>query len=326
MLLQGQTLKSRYIIGSNIDSGKFGQIFSVTDTKHPHLQLVAKYEKTDTKEQINNRLKFEYNKYKKMKPFHIRHIPKVYDFFNIQSGHVLIMQRLGCSMDYIFKHHKIDKKSICHIAIHCIFALSKIHQAGVIHQDIKPQNMMIGTSSRQHYVYFVDFGLSKSIETDKPLDLMKRSRKGFRGTVKFASISAHLGHEQSEKDDLESLGYVLIYLFTKSLPWSHCQHSKNEKNDVKNEILQIKKHISVDKLCSKLPGAFSLYIKYIRTLVYRQKPDYNLLISFFKKELKNYTNKYLFIDLCWLHPGSFYMRETGQSSYYIDNLQSPKKS
>lgn len=58
----------------------------------------------------------------------------------------------------------------------------------------------------------VDFGISKFYRDKKGIHIPYSEKKSFLGTSRYASISAHKGHELSRKDDLESLGYVLVYL------------------------------------------------------------------------------------------------------------------
>lgn len=46
-------------------------------------------------------------------------------------------------------------------------------------------------------------------------------KKAFIGTTRYASIASHKGYEQSRKDDLEALGYVLLYLLKGNLIWQN---------------------------------------------------------------------------------------------------------
>lgn len=82
-----------------------------------------------------------------------------------------------------------------------------------MHRDIKPENIIVGKESRSEVLYLVDYGISKYFRDIDGQHIPPTTGKPFLGTTRYASIAAHLGEETSRKDDLESLGYVLVYLF-----------------------------------------------------------------------------------------------------------------
>ena len=100
------------------------------------------------------------------------------------------------------------------------------------------------------------------------------------GTARYSSISTHLGIEQSRRDDLECLGYGLLYLARGSLPWQGLKiDNKKEKYE---KILEMKSSISVDSLCKDLPIEFARYMYYCKELKFDDKPDYEQLRGQFK--------------------------------------------
>ena len=106
------------------------------------------------------------------------------------------------------------------VAEQLITRIEYIHSKHFIHRDIKPDNFLVGRGRRANIIFVIDFGLSKRFRHPKTRQHMPyREGKNLTGTPRYASINNHLGIEQSRRDDMESLGYVLCYFSRGSLPW-----------------------------------------------------------------------------------------------------------
>ncbi|KAI8874709.1 hypothetical protein K501DRAFT_162195, partial [Backusella circina FSU 941] len=87
--------------------------------------------------------------------------------------------------------------------------------------------------------------------------------------------------EQSRRDDLESLGYVLVYFYCGSLPWQGLRaKTKKQKYDM---ISDRKIATPLEKLCKEMPSEFPAFIDYARKLTFEGKPDYTFLRNLFKR-------------------------------------------
>ena len=108
-------------------------------------------------------------------------------------------------------------------------------------------------------VYCVDFGLSKRFRNPKTLQhIPYRDGRSLTGTPRYASINNHLGIEQSRRDDLESIGYILIYFLKGSLPWQGLK-AKNTSRKY-GMILEKKQQVSIANLCQGCPTQFAEYL------------------------------------------------------------------
>jgi len=152
-----------------------------------------------------------------------------------------------------------------------------------IHRDIKPDNFLVGIGNRANQVFMIDFGLAKRYRNDRTLQhIPYRDGKDLTGTARYASLNSHLGLEPSRRDDLEAIGYVLVYFSTGGLPWQKLKASRKKNKDAK--ILEKKLSISVNALCSGLPTEVADFLSYCRGLRFEDRPDY----SYLRRQLKTY--------------------------------------
>ena len=108
-------------------------------------------------------------------------------------------------------------------------------------------------------MFCVDFGLSKRYRHPKNLQhIPHRDGRSLTGTPRYASVNNHLGIEQSRRDDLESIGYVLVYFLKGSLPWQGLK-AKNAQKKYRL-ILEKKQQISIAQLCQGCPSQFAEYL------------------------------------------------------------------
>ena len=222
-------------------------------------------------------------------------IPKVISFGRFGYFRILIEELLGKDLHTIwesgpFKTDPLGKKNtyikdICLIAIQGIERLKHIHDKNVIHKDIKTKNFLIGLKD-PNVIYLIDFGFSKKYRSSRTGKHIKFSNlKYLTGSLAFASCNVIKGYESSRRDDLESFGYMLIYLAKGGwTPWK--KYSKI--NQIRKEIEIISKmklEISEENMCEGLPNEFIHYLKYVKKLDFEQKPDYQYLINLFKSIL-----------------------------------------
>ena len=209
-------------------------------------------------------------------------IPKVISFGHNKEYDILVMPLLGKSLHEIqsTQNFNFEFKDICLMAIQIIERIQWVHSQKIIHRDIKPDNFLIGLDD-PNIIYLIDFGLSKKYRSSITGNHIKCTRiKKFVGSLRYASINALRLREQSRRDDLESIGYMLIYLIKGKLPWDNIKIDNKRTSYLK--FSQYKKNISPELLCNNLPEEFLDYVKYVRNLNFEDEPDYNYLKSLFQ--------------------------------------------
>ena len=189
----------------------------------------------------------------------------------------MIMECLGRNLDQIFQNQKYNfsLKTICLLGEQMYSRIEYFHSKNFIHRDIKPENFIMGTLENNKTVYLIDFGLAKRYKNKNGLHIPYRDGKSLTGTLRYASCNTHLGIEQSRRDDIESIGYVLLYFFKKDLPWMGVK-AKNDKERFK-KVLEIKINTKLDDICEGIPKEIGLIIQYSRDLKFDERPDYKLI-------------------------------------------------
>ena len=211
-------------------------------------------------------------------------IPKIYEFITSSKYNFMILELLGLNLDELFRICKkqFSKETILSLGLQMLNRLEFIHSRHIIHRDIKPENFLIGKGKKNSLIYLCDFGLAKRFRDKRTgMHIPYKDGKKFTGTLTYASIYTHMGIEQSRRDDLESLAYILIYFCKGTLPWKSLKAKNRSEKQAK--ILSKKINTKNEELCSELPQEFSTFLQSIRDLHFEQKPDYDFLRGLLKK-------------------------------------------
>ncbi len=155
--------------------------------------------------------------------------------------------------------------------------MEHIHDNDIVHRDIKPENFLIGTKKTINTVFTVDYGLSRRYRNSKnKTHIQLKYHKSLTGTARYASINAHLGLEQSRRDDLEAIGYVLIYFLMGGLPWQNIK--QKEKSKKYKKIMKSKMETNLEILLQGYPDEFVEYMDHVK---FEDKPNYRMLRKMF---------------------------------------------
>ncbi|KAL2234810.1 UNVERIFIED_CONTAM: Casein kinase 1-like protein 2 [Sesamum indicum] len=268
---------NKFRLGRKIGSGSFGEIYLGTNIQ-TNEEVAIKLENVKTK---HPQLLYESKLYKLLQGG--TGIPNV-RWFGVEGDYnVLVMDLLGPSLEDLFNFcsRKLSLKTVLMLADQMINRVEFIHSKSFLHRDIKPDNFLMGLGRRANQVYAIDFGLAKKYrDSSTHQHIPYRENKNLTGTARYASMNTHLGIEQSRRDDLESLGYVLMYFLRGSLPWQGLK--AGNKKQKYEKISEKKVSTSIEALCRGYPTEFASYFHYCRSLRFDDKPDYAYLKRIFR--------------------------------------------
>ena len=157
-----------------------------------------------------------------------------------------------------------------------------MHDRHYVHLDIKPDNFALGIGKWSNRVFLIDFGLAQLFRNPATRSHTAQTKgSSVIGTVRYSSINCHLGLTPSQRDDLESLVYVIVYLVKGRLPWQGITVLPGQVHE--DEVMKLKQATTVKDLCEGLPQPFLEFVEHIRSLGFRDKPDYDHLHSILEK-------------------------------------------
>jgi serine/threonine protein kinase len=264
-------INNKYEIIKDIGTGEFGSVFQARNIRTEE-NVALKLEKMDSHLHL---LKNEC--------LILRHLSNVQGICQLKwfgkhanEFYVMVTTLLHMSIEEMKEFSDTKTLSVeqtLDIASNTIVILKAIHEKHIIHRDIKAENIMVDASNQ---LFLIDFGLSKCFMNEKKKHNDVKITTNIIGTPTFISCNGHKLIELSRRDDLESLGYAMIYLIKGTLKWSHLDITQDFERT--NAVI-LKAKENVDKIYADIPISIINYIKRVQQMEYDETPDYDALIS-----------------------------------------------
>lgn len=274
-------IAKKYELTGVLGKGRFGAVYQGKNLKTGEL-VAVKLEKPDQPHVLKHETAILNYLYAKS----CRNIPPVYMYGLVDHYTYLIMPLYTHTLDAFCALH--GPKCISKVMHSAIQILGNIHQHGVVHRDMKPENWMVNDQE----LVLIDFGLATFYIDDRGQHVPPCQKTNMIGTPKYASIRVHEGSEYSRRDDLISLGYIGLKLLRGDI-WnvsglvSGLETALDISSPSNVYLREAKRLEGLLPMCSQ---ELAKYMKSVYSLSYSETPDYDELKTIFDETLKNDIN------------------------------------
>lgn len=208
-----QIIAERYQILAPIGEGGMALVFLARDLRTGH-DVAIKFLRPEYKENPDfiSRFQREANAASKMSH---HNIVNLLDVGTTENPYIVIEYVNGKTLKDIIRDSKTLPEDVSvQIAIRILSALQHAHQAGIIHRDIKPQNILV---NQKGYIKVSDFGIARMVGTKTAT--IPDADKSVMGTVHYFSPEQAQGEMATVSSDLYSVGVVLYEMLTGKVPF-----------------------------------------------------------------------------------------------------------
>ncbi|KAM0524536.1 hypothetical protein ACHAPE_000633 [Trichoderma viride] len=293
----GAILQARWMLEGEIGAGGFGQVYLATDLQTNKIVAVKTSPlklnpSSSSSASAEGSLQHESAFYKylgQQTGIATLHDIGTNDLYSIEF---MVCDLLGASLWCLLGRcgHRFSLKTTLMLADQLISRVEMLHSKNIVHRDLKMENIVMGFGKEDgKTAYILDFGLSGYFRPQS--DYNTAPGYYIAGTLETACIAWHLNRPQSPKDDLESLAYVLIYLFRGYLPWTVDGGSLIESYS-SERTLKLKLSLPMELICKDMPSEFARHLKYARSLKYEDTPNYGKVRDMYRRLMKRMGYQY----------------------------------
>ena len=269
-------VEGKYRLDQKVGEGAFGKIFSGIN-KNTQEEVAVKIERCCDGSPLRNEARI----YAALRG--VKGVPMMRSWGTEGKHNYLVVDLLGETLEQrrISSGGTMVLTRVLGIGNQMLERIRDVHQCGLIHRDVKPANFIFGSRSNERdLLYVIDFGLAKVYRQQRRHVAMKNGRS-MMGTARFASIHVHDGLSPSRRDDIESLGYIIVYLLLGELPWQHIDGG----NDAALADMKRSETIWDVLTNSGITIGVINFIKYARGLEYEEKPNYEYLFGLLRESI-----------------------------------------
>jgi hypothetical protein len=215
----GRTLNHRYVVEDKIGEGGFGAVFrgkQIATGREVALKILHPHNVSDPT--IVARFRREAEACSKLRD---PHTVTTYDFDETDDGVLYLVMELlrGQSLHLLQKSEgPFPPERVLGILDQIAESLGEAHQNGIVHRDMKPENVIIETRGEHDYVKVLDFGIAKVMSGDKEAQALTAVGQTL-GTLEFMSPEQLRGIKLDGRSDIYALGMMAYEMLTGQLPF-----------------------------------------------------------------------------------------------------------
>lgn len=261
-------LNDKYKLIEELGEGAFGKIY-VGKNINTDEKVAVKLQTDEGSILLRNEARI-YNLLRDVKG-----VPRLKIFGKEHGINYMVIQLLGKTV--IDNNNLID---VINIGIQIIDIIRDIHSRGVIHRDIKPDNILYSLNTKEQ-IYLIDFGLSLCYKDKNGRHISQRNSREIIGSINFISVNIHKGISSSRRDDIISIYYVLVYLIVGDLPWNINKMKETKIEKMYNNVFKMKQNINLLSKYGIHENIYKMY-EHCLELNYSDEPDYDYLCRLLK--------------------------------------------
>jgi casein kinase 1 len=244
---------------------------------------------------------------------------------SVNNNKKLVISCLGASLstwlENKYKSEPVPGQLVAYIGMELLDVLEFIHSRGFVHRDIKPTNIMFdfpilnskeennNNRNESKSIYLVDYGFTCDFKNEK-LEYLNKTSLEFTGNPRYCSINTHLCLPPSPRDDLESVGYLMLEMLIRKLPWSglilndgNHQQKQHDRSFIIKEVKRVKTNTTIDDLCKDIELSYpeiKKFIIYTRSLrISDNTPNYDYLRTLLKSVIQREEEKIKILNSDW---------------------------